>query len=103
MWFKGYCLSLKRAKSKIQGSCLKPKSTEENCLLACSAAFLMELSASCLGRTLPTVGWALLYQLASKKIPVHGCSDANLMKAVPPLRCPLSRLSMFFPVYKDEL
>ena len=42
---------------------------------------------------LPTVDWALLYQLAINKILTQTCSQSRLMQAVPQLEFPLSRLT----------
>jgi hypothetical protein len=51
--------------------------------------FLMQRRLTCLGIVLPTVGWALLHQLAIKKIPTDmptGQSDGGISSAEIP-RC----------------
>lgn len=62
-------------------------------LLACSATFLLEPRITCPGTALPTVGWALLHQIAVKKTLPWTCLKANLMEAMLPLRFPFPRFA----------
>lgn len=60
-------------------------------LLACLATFPLEPRIICPGTALPMVGWALLHQLAVKKILPWTCLKATLMEAMLPLRFALPR------------
>lgn len=47
----------------------KNQRRDQDCLLDCSACFVIQLRTTCLGVALPTVGWALPFQSLIKKMP----------------------------------
>lgn len=46
------------------------------------------------GVALPTVSWALQHQLLIKKVFLQTCPQANPMEVIPPLRVPLSQVTL---------
>jgi hypothetical protein len=62
-------------------------------LLSMAFSTIFLIPPTCPEVALPTVDWALLYQLAINKILTQTCSQSRLMQAVPQLEFPLSRLT----------
>lgn len=55
--------------------------------------FPIQPRTTCPGMALPTVSYAVLYQLVVRKNAPQMCPQASLMGAIPQLRCPLPSIS----------